>query len=119
MVVAFVIVMLVQQRIDAGERPNIVWQVLAYALLTASEVMVSIVCLEFSYTQAPKAMKSVVMSFFLLAVWAGNLFTAGVTHFTQLPDQLAAADRIAAKEKRHAVILPVTMADREPGMTLR
>ena len=41
-----------------GYRPNIYWQFIAYVLLTAAEVMVSIVCLEFAYTQAPKTMKS-------------------------------------------------------------
>ncbi len=106
MVAAWLVVSFAQERIDAGQRPSFGWQVLAYALLTASEVMVSIVCLEFSYTQAPKKMKSFIMSLFLLSVAAGNLFTAGVNHFIQLPDELKAADKIAAKEKIQQVIRP-------------
>ena len=78
MTLSFAMVALVQSRIDTGARPNISWQVLAYALLTASEVMVSIVALEFAYTQAPKTLKSIVMSLFLAAVALGNLFTAGI-----------------------------------------
>lgn len=61
-----------------GYRPNIVWQIIAYIILTAAEVMVSITCLEFSYTQAPRKMKSFIMSIYLLSVSLGNAFTAGV-----------------------------------------
>lgn len=64
------------------ERPNIVWQLLAYVLLTAGEVMVSITALEFAYTQAPLKIKSLVMCLYLLAVSAGNLLTALVNRFT-------------------------------------
>jgi POT family proton-dependent oligopeptide transporter len=76
---------LIQTWIENGERPSIIWQVLAYALLTAAEVMVSIVGLEFAYTQAPKRMKSMIMSFFLFSVAFGNYFTARVNHFIQIP----------------------------------
>ena len=84
MVASFALVAYVQGLIDAGGRPNIIWQVVAYALLTASEVMVAIVSLEFAYTQAPKTMKSLVMCFFLGAVAIGNLFTAAINHFIQI-----------------------------------
>ena len=46
----------------------------------------SITCLEFSYTQAPKALKSLVMAFFLMSISVGNLFTAAVNFFIQNPD---------------------------------
>ncbi len=62
--------------------PTIGWQLLAYVVLTAAEVLVSITCLEFSYTQAPKYMKSLIMSLYLLSVALGNLFTAAVNKFT-------------------------------------
>ena len=75
---AFLIVGLIQVRIDHGGRPNIIWQIVAFLVLTASEVMVSVTHLEFSYTQAPKKMKSVVMCTYLGSVALGNLFTAGV-----------------------------------------
>lgn len=66
--------------------PSIAWQLLAYLVLTAAEVMVSITGLEFSYTQAPASMKSIVMSLWLLAVSAGNVLTALVNRFTQDAD---------------------------------
>jgi POT family proton-dependent oligopeptide transporter len=89
MSVSFGLVAVVQASIDAGARPNIGWQFLAYALLTASEVMVSIVALEFAYTQSPRRMKSFVMCFYLGAVAVGNFFTAGVNHFIQIESPAA------------------------------
>jgi POT family proton-dependent oligopeptide transporter len=86
---SFALVALIQQWIDAGQRPNIIWQIIAYALLTVSEVMVSIVALEYAYTQAPRTMKSLIMCFYLLAVAFGNLLVAGVIHFIMIPDSAA------------------------------
>lgn len=106
MVAGFGTIAVAQQWIDAGERPSIGWQILAFALVTASEVMVSIVCLEFSYTQSPKAMKSWVMALFLLSVSIGNLFTAGVNHFIQVPNQLAEIEAGAGPEPRGRVTHP-------------
>lgn len=83
---AFVIVGLIQLRIDAGQRPHIIWQILAFVVLTAGEVMVSVTHLEFAYTQAPKKLKSLVMCTYLGAVFLGNAFTAGVNFFIQNPD---------------------------------
>ena len=83
---AFLIVALIQVRIDAGGRPNILWQILAFVVLTMAEVMVSVTHLEFAYTQAPRKMKSLVMCTYLGAVALGNLFTARVNFFIQNPD---------------------------------
>ncbi len=85
-VISFAIPAWVEQWITAGETPTIAWQLLAYLFLTAAEVMISITCLEFSYTQAPKAMKSFIMALFLMSVSGGNLFTWAVNHFIQKPD---------------------------------
>ena len=85
-VIAFVIPSAIQMQLDAGLTPPIFWQLLAYVLLTSAEVMVSITCLEFSYTQAPKTMKSLVMAFYFLSVAIGNLFTGAVNFFIQNDD---------------------------------
>ena len=61
---------------EAARWPSVVWQLAAFVVITAAEVLVSITCLEFSYTQAPPQMKSLVMSLYLLSVSLGNLFTA-------------------------------------------
>jgi proton-dependent oligopeptide transporter, POT family len=68
---------------EAARWPSVVWQVAAYVVLTAAEILVSITCLEFSYTQAPPQMKSFVMSLYLLSVSLGNLFTAAVNWATR------------------------------------
>jgi len=85
-VVAFAIPTWIQYRIDQGATPHIVWQLLTYVVLTSAEVMVSITCLEFSYTQAPKRMKSFVMAFFMLSIAAGNLFDSAVNFLIINPD---------------------------------
>ncbi len=85
-VLAFALSSWLQMRIDAGHTPHIAWQLAAYVILTSAEVMVSITCLEFSYTQAPNTMKSFIMAFFMMSVAAGNLFTSAVNFFIQNPD---------------------------------
>ena len=77
MVLAFFTASMIQEFLDNGYLLHIGWQVLACFILTASEVMVSITCLEFAYTQAPKSMKSFVMALFLLTVSLGNYLTSG------------------------------------------
>ena len=69
-----------------GFRPSIGWQLLAYLILTAGEIMVSITCLEFSYTQAPNRMKSLVMSVYLLSVASGNFIVVVVNLFINNDD---------------------------------
>jgi proton-dependent oligopeptide transporter, POT family len=93
MAASFVLVSLIQVNIDGGGRPNIAWQIGAFALLTAAEIMVSIVALEFAYTQAPKTMKSFIMCFYLAAVAVGNFLVAGVNHYIQIPS--AAGEQLA------------------------
>lgn len=73
-VLSFLVSAYVEWRIELGESPTILWQVLGYALITAAEVMVSITALELSYTQAPRKMKSLVMGVYLLSVTLGNAF---------------------------------------------
>jgi POT family proton-dependent oligopeptide transporter len=84
-VVAFTISALAQQRIDAGQTPSIGWQLIAFLVITIAEVMVSVTGLEFSYTQAPREMKSFVMSMWMLTVTFGNLFTTLVNKLIQKP----------------------------------
>lgn len=94
-VLSFVWVAVIQMRLDAGAQPNIVWQLPAYLLLTSAEVMVSVTCLEFSYTQAPRTMKAFVMSCYLATVAVGNLLTSAINFLIENPDgssRLAGAD---------------------------
>jgi proton-dependent oligopeptide transporter, POT family len=83
---SFALVAVVEQWIAAGARPSIWWQLLAYVILTTAEVLVSITCLEFSYTQAPRKMKSLIMSLYLFSISLGNAFTALVNYFIREPN---------------------------------
>ncbi|MBL7669220.1 MAG: POT family MFS transporter [Bdellovibrionaceae bacterium] len=78
--VSYGIVAYSQSLIEAGEKITIAWQLLAYLFITIGEVFVSVTGLEFAYTQAPKNMKSTVMSFWLLTVFLGNLIAAQLSH---------------------------------------
>jgi POT family proton-dependent oligopeptide transporter len=83
---SYVVIWFIQQMIDAGAKPGVNWQFLAYVILTLGETMVSITGLEFSYTQAPNKMKSAVMALWLFTVSMGNLFTAAVNYFIRNAD---------------------------------
>jgi POT family proton-dependent oligopeptide transporter len=85
-VFAFTIPSVIQTRLDHGIQVPILWQLPAYLLMTAAEVMVSITCLEYSYTAAPKSAKSVVMAAYFLSVSLGNLFTSGINFLIEHAD---------------------------------
>lgn len=75
---SFLIVAWIEQQIQDGHTVSMWWQILAYVILTAGEVLVSITALEYSYKQAPLRMKSFIMALFLLSTSVGNLMIAGV-----------------------------------------
>ena len=60
--------------LNGGNAFSIAWQILPYSLLTLGEVLVSATGLEFAYSQAPLAMKGVIMAFWNLSVTIGNLW---------------------------------------------
>ena len=74
-VLSFALVSFIQVQIDNGQEISFLYQIGAFVLLTFAEILISITSLEF-YTQAPKVLKSFILSFWLLAVAVGNGFTA-------------------------------------------
>ncbi len=86
MVLSFAVISIAQEAIDMGQTPSVWWQLLAYLIFTTAEILISIVCLEFAYTQAPRKMKSFVMSLFLLSVFAGNALTGIINTYIQIPE---------------------------------
>ena len=110
MALGFAVIGVAQQLIDAGQTPSIGWQVLAYAVITTAEVMVSITCLEFSYTQAPRKMKSIIMGLFLFSVTLGNSITAGVLMIIKTPSNTQviahAHERVGNWMTKHDGALP-------------
>jgi POT family proton-dependent oligopeptide transporter len=75
-VVTFVLIAWIQMQIDKGVTLNIGWQLLAYVLLTVAEIFVSITGLEYAFSQAPKNMKSTIMSIFFFTVFVGNILVS-------------------------------------------
>jgi proton-dependent oligopeptide transporter, POT family len=73
---SFVFVAIYQYMLDGGDKISVLWQIIPFLIITMAEVMVSITGLEFAYTQAPRSMKSTIMSMWLLTVFFGNLITA-------------------------------------------
>lgn len=83
-VIAFAISAYVEQHI--AERPTVWWQLLGFGFMTAAEILISITCLEYSYTQAPPRLKSLVMSIYLCSIGTGDFFTAIVNKVIQNAD---------------------------------
>ena len=77
--VAFFICGLMQARMDRGETLSIVWQLVPYAVLEAGEVLLSATALEFAFAQAPKELKSMIMSFWLMTIAGGHFLIAAIT----------------------------------------
>ena len=73
---SFVFVAVYQYILDGGTQISVLWQVIPFLVITMAEVMISITGLQFAYTQAPRSMKSTIMSMWLLTVFFGNMITA-------------------------------------------
>jgi POT family proton-dependent oligopeptide transporter len=80
---SFVFVAIYQYILDGGTQLSVLWQIIPFLVITMAEVMVSITGLEFAYTQAPRSMKSTIMSMWLLTVFFGNMITAYVALFAE------------------------------------
>jgi POT family proton-dependent oligopeptide transporter len=75
---SFVLVAIFQYILDGGNQINVAWQFFPFLIITMAEVLISITGLEFAYTQAPRSMKSTIMSIWFLTVFFGNIITAYV-----------------------------------------
>ncbi|XP_027736114.1 solute carrier family 15 member 1 [Empidonax traillii] len=68
---------------------HMAWQIPQYFLLTCGEVVFSVTGLEFSYSQAPSNMKSVLQAGWLLSVAVGNIIVLIVAGASKLSKQWA------------------------------
>uniref|UniRef100_A0A8C2JN48 Solute carrier family 15 member 2 n=1 Tax=Cyprinus carpio TaxID=7962 RepID=A0A8C2JN48_CYPCA len=86
---AFYTVILSKMEDIQANNIHIAWQVPQYVFITAGEVMFSITGLEFSYSQAPASMKSVLQAGWLMTVAFGNVIVlivaegAGMEQWTE------------------------------------
>ncbi len=72
--VSWIVAGALQLWLDGGQQVSLSWQALPYLLLTFGEVLVSATALEFAYSQAPHAMKGVIMAFWYLTSTFGSLW---------------------------------------------
>ncbi len=77
--VTYIISGWMQGRIDAGEKLSLAWQLVPYVVLVAGEVLVSATGLEFAFEEAPKSMRSMMMSLWLLTIAGGHFLIAFFT----------------------------------------
>jgi POT family proton-dependent oligopeptide transporter len=81
----YLVVAYIESRISQGIHTSVLWQFLAYVILTMAEVMVYATALEFSYTQAPLQMKSTIMGVFMFSISMGNFIITQITHYNSIP----------------------------------
>ena len=92
--VTYVISGWMQGRIDAGERLSLAWQLVPYVVLVAGEVLVSATGLEFAFGEAPRSMRSTVMSFWLLTIAGGHFLIAVFTDLNSRFVQASGANEL-------------------------
>ena len=105
---SYIVVAMLQARIDAGGRLSVLWQTVPYIILTVAEVLVSTTGLEFAFREAAPEMKSTIMGFWNLTVALGNLLVTGITAF---------AGRILSTGGGHGVSVTPTMFLFYAGLT--
>lgn len=67
---------------------HMLWQLPQYIVITAGEVMFSVTGLEFSFTQAPASMKSVLQACWLLSVAIGNMLVVVIAELKLFESQV-------------------------------
>ena len=67
----------------------VIWEILAYVIITIAEICISVSGLELAFTAAPPNMKSFVTACWLLTVFIGNILNAQLTPYYEamLPDR--------------------------------
>lgn len=64
---------------------TVAWQIPAYFFIAISEIFASVTGLEYAYTQAPRSMKSIVMSLFLFTSAIGSLINMALVPVSEDP----------------------------------
>lgn len=67
---------------------HMMWQLPQIVVITAAEIMFSVTGLEFSYTQAPPSMTSVLQACWLLSVSIGNMLVVVIAELKFFESQV-------------------------------
>jgi POT family proton-dependent oligopeptide transporter len=103
---SFLVVALIQSRLEAGAQLSVLWQMVPYLILTTAEVLISTTGLEFAFREAAPEMKSLIMSFWLLTVAFGDLLVVAITEL--LPGTGAAAHAASVSSNRFLLYAGLT-----------
>ena len=70
-------------------KASVLWEILAYIIITVAEICISVSGLELAFTAAPQSMKSFVTACWLLTVFIANMLNAQITPYYEavLPDR--------------------------------
>jgi len=83
---SFVVVAMLQTRLEAGQQLSVLWQTAPYLIITIAEVLFSTTGLEFAFREAAASMKSTIIGFWWLTVAVGNLFVSVLTKMLGGPE---------------------------------
>jgi POT family proton-dependent oligopeptide transporter len=103
---SFLVVALLQARLEAGAQLSVLWQTVPYLILTTAEVLISTTGLEFAFREAAPEMKSLIMSFWLLTVAFGDLLVVAITKL--LPGSGAQAHAASVSTNRFLLYASLT-----------
>ena len=76
LMIGYLIAAFIEARIVAGQAPSIAWQIGAYMCAAISEVLVVVSVLEYSYRNAPAAIKTFILALYFSSIALGNFMTA-------------------------------------------
>lgn len=83
------------------------WLIPQYFLISVAEIMFGVAGLEFSFTQAPKSMKTVTIASWYLSVAIGNLMVIVVAQANIFKSQVSDERRTSATALAHIIsIMP-------------
>jgi POT family proton-dependent oligopeptide transporter len=97
--IPYILLGIVENWMFEGKTVSVHWQFLIYFFMTIAEILISVTALEFSYTQAPNAIKSSIMGLYLFSVSLGNVFV------TVINDVNSQETLIYLQEKNHQLIV--------------
>jgi POT family proton-dependent oligopeptide transporter len=89
---SFAILAYAQSLIEQGREVGVIWQIVAYVLLSIEQMLIVATSFEVSYTHSPRSMKSTGLALYFLSISFGNLLISMVnSHFQDAQGHLTIA----------------------------
>lgn len=101
---SFAIIGGLEYRMFEGQTVSVSGQIWAYVALTAAEVLISMTCLEFAYTQAPNPAKSLVMGLYFLSLSVGNFLAVEVNRVIRMEVSIESMEQTGSSDERFSTM---------------